>query len=165
VNSGTFGKENLRKAGYKSNPLDDPKLAEKYNLVAVDITRMTLDILEESPLKKSAKQLCKNFFALGLMYWMYDRSMDLTISWLEKKFANKEDVCDANIKVLKAGYYYGETAEVIGVQYKVSRARMEPIASIDILHKIALLRFGRQTCTWTSTLHINNHKRQFCNQC
>ena len=126
VNSGTFGKENLRKAGYKSNPLDDPELAEKYKLVVIDITRMTLDVLEESPLKKSAKQLCKNFFALGLMYWMYDRSMDLTISWLGKKFANKEDVRDANIKVLKAGYYYGETAEVIGMQYKVSRARMEP---------------------------------------
>lgn len=126
VNTGTFTADNLRKAGYASNPLEDPALEEKYRLILIDITQMTLDTLEDSPLKKPAKQLCKNFFALGLMYWMYDRPMDLTLTWLEKKFGAKPDVLDANMKVLKAGYFYGETAEIIGTQYKIGRAEMSP---------------------------------------
>ncbi len=126
ANTGTFTKENLRKAGYESNPLEDEALQDKYNLILLDITQLTLDSLEESPLKVSAKQLCKNFFALGLMYWMYDRPMELTIAWLEKKFAKKPDVLEANVKVLKTGYFYGETAEIIGVRYHVGKAPMEP---------------------------------------
>lgn len=125
VNTGAFTPENLKKAGYESNPLEDPQLKEKYRVIEVNITQLTLDVLEESPLKVSAKQLCKNFFALGLMYWMYGRSMDLTINWLEKKFAKKDDVREANIKALKAGYYFGETGEFIAAPYQVGKAHME----------------------------------------
>ena len=91
VNTGSFTKDNLRKAGYSGNPLDEPELNEKYKVVRIDISKTVNDILVESPLKNSEK-LCKNFFALGLMYWVYDRGLDLTINWVNKKFAKKPDI-------------------------------------------------------------------------
>lgn len=126
VNTGSFTNKNLRQAGYDSNPLEDEALKEKYNVISINISQLTLDTLAESPLKTSAKQLCKNFFALGIMYWMYDRPIDLTIGWIEKKFAKKPDVLEANVKVLKAGFFYGETAEIIGQRYQVNKASMSP---------------------------------------
>ena len=127
VNTGAFTPENLKLAGYDKNPLDDPALATRYDLVAVDISQMTEQALEDSPLSLRDKLRCKNFFALGFMYWVYSRLLDPTVEFIEKKWGeSKPDLAAANIKVLKAGYFLGETTETTRNRYMVARADIKP---------------------------------------
>ncbi len=127
INRGAFTSNNLSKAGYESNPLEDDTL-DPYRVLVLDITKMTLAAVKESGLGAKDAARCKNMWTLGLMYWLYDRDRQPTIDWLEEKFAHKPKLAEANIAALNAGHIYGESAEMpngIGT-YEVPRASLEP---------------------------------------
>ncbi|MBY0589479.1 2-oxoacid:acceptor oxidoreductase subunit alpha [bacterium] len=121
VNSDSFGKNDLRKANYESSPLDDDSL-QQYKLVKIPMTSMTRDAVAEAGLGTRAADRCRNFFALGVLYWLYDRAPDATIDWINEKFAKVADVADANRRALKAGMFYGETAELLQGRYRIRPA-------------------------------------------
>lgn len=120
-NSAQFTKRNLDKAGYASNPIEDDTL-KAYKLHSIDITGMTTKALEDTGLPTKIKDRCKNFFALGVTLWLYNRSFESTVDWIDKKFGKKPELVAANTKVLKAGYYYGETAEIFDARFEVKKA-------------------------------------------
>ncbi len=125
VNTGAFVEANLKKAGYQSNPVDDGSLA-KYKVHAVDISHLTMAALDGSELSNKEKGRAKNFFALGLVFWMYGREPEQEIRRIHQQFAKKPQFAEANVKVFKAGYHYGETAEVFQTVYKVPPAVFKP---------------------------------------
>ena len=125
VNSGAFIEANLKKAGYTANPIEDGSL-EKYKVHAVDITQLTMTALDTSELTNKEKGRAKNFFALGLVFWMYGRETEAEVKRIHQQFAKKPGYGDANVKVFKAGYHYGETAEVFQTVYKVPAAHFAP---------------------------------------
>jgi 2-oxoglutarate/2-oxoacid ferredoxin oxidoreductase subunit alpha len=125
VNSDAFTKGNLKKAGYDSDPLGTPAL-EQYQVFEVPITTLTVGALEDSPLGNKEKQRAKNMFALGLMSWMYSRPTEPTIEWLQSKFGSQADVAEANIKVFRAGFAFGETTEMFAHSYEVGAADLPP---------------------------------------
>src|SRR5687768_972221 len=111
ANSGAFVEANLKKAGYAANPLEDGSLAA-YKLHTIDISHLTTAALEGSELSTKEKGRSKNFFALGLVFWMYGREPEPQIRRILQQFTKRPDFGEANVKVFKAGYHYGETAEV-----------------------------------------------------
>jgi 2-oxoglutarate ferredoxin oxidoreductase subunit alpha len=125
VNTGAFVEANLKKAGYATNPVDDGSLS-KYKVHAVDISQLTTAALEGSELSTKEKGRAKNFFALGLVFWMYGREPESEIRRIYQQFAKKPGFGEANVKVFKAGYHYGETAEVFQTVYKVPPAVFKP---------------------------------------
>jgi 2-oxoglutarate ferredoxin oxidoreductase subunit alpha len=126
LNRDAFNKANLSKAGYENNPLEDPELANRYQLHAVPITTLTVNALEDSALGNRGKQRCKNFFALGLTYWLYGQPLEPTLLWIENKFSRAPDVAEANRRALETGYRFGETEESFAVNYLVAKAPTEP---------------------------------------
>ncbi|MDH3729446.1 MAG: 2-oxoacid:acceptor oxidoreductase subunit alpha, partial [Myxococcales bacterium] len=127
INTGAFNKNNLAKAGYEENPLDDGSL-DPFRLLALDITKMTLDSVKGIGLGSKEAHRCKNMWTLGLMYWLFGRERESTVKWLEKKFSKNTKVAEANIAALNAGHIYGENAELphgIGA-YQVPAAKLEP---------------------------------------
>jgi 2-oxoglutarate/2-oxoacid ferredoxin oxidoreductase subunit alpha len=120
-----FTENNLKKAGCASNPLEDGSLA-KYQVFPVDITQMTLRALEGLSLNTKVATRCKNFFALGLTSWLFTRPIEPTVRWIENRFKKSPELVEANIRALKAGYHFGETAEMFAVQYEVKPARLAP---------------------------------------
>ncbi|KXK55954.1 MAG: 2-oxoglutarate ferredoxin oxidoreductase subunit alpha [Chlorobi bacterium OLB5] len=123
ANEDAFNEKNLQLAGYSSNPLEDGTLTA-YKLLKVPITRATNNAVKELGLTAKDANRCKNFYALGLTYWLYDRPLEVTIQWLEEKFSKKPVIAQANINALKAGYYFGETAEIFTTRYKVKPANL-----------------------------------------
>jgi 2-oxoglutarate ferredoxin oxidoreductase subunit alpha len=135
-----FDTKNLRLANYPDgvNPLEDGSL-DGYELTKVDVTKLTRESLKEfTDLGVKERDRAKNMFVLGLIYWLYNRDLDTTISFLKEKFGKKETILNSNIAVLKAGYYYGETAELFTTRYKVERATMEPGTYRSIMGNQAL---------------------------
>ena len=127
VNVDSFKKMNLAKAGYESNPLEDEDFRKKYHLVELDLTNLTKEALAESPLKPSDKTRCKNFFALGFMYFVYGRPLEPTLKFFDAKWGKKlPEVAEANSLVLKAGYNLGDTLETARNRYQVSKAASSP---------------------------------------
>jgi 2-oxoglutarate ferredoxin oxidoreductase subunit alpha len=126
VNTAAFDKRNLDKAGYAHNPLDDPALAERYRLHKVDMTALTLEAIRDLPLNQREKERTKNFFALGLVSWIYTRPLEPTVDWIRKRFAKRPEIAEANLRVLKAGHAFGETAEFFNEHYTVEAAEMAP---------------------------------------
>lgn len=124
VNSEAFNTKNLERAGYKENPLDS-NVVSAYRLFKVDITGLTLAAVREFKLDHRAATRCRNFFALGLIYWLYSRSMDSTIAWIQRKFTDST-LGLANLAALKAGYNYGETTEMFDHAYEVRKAQIVP---------------------------------------
>ncbi len=126
ANENAFVERNLEKAGYESNPLEDGSLAA-YQVFPVKMTDMTLEAAKgiEGITKKEAER-SKNFFALGLVSWLYDRPTEITINWIESKFEKQPGIREANLAAFKAGYNFGETAELFAVHYEVKRAPAEP---------------------------------------
>ena len=120
-----FDAGNLKKAGYATNPLEDGSLA-KYQIIVVDMTGMTLKALEDLKLSNKVASRCKNFFALGLCSWMYNRPIEPTLKWIQDKFKKTPELVEANSLVLKTGYHFGETTELFAVQYEVKPARIAP---------------------------------------
>ncbi|MGH2804265.1 MAG: 2-oxoacid:acceptor oxidoreductase family protein, partial [Thermoleophilaceae bacterium] len=126
VNEDGFTDHNLRKAGYEQNPLDDGSL-DDHQLFRVPMTSMTVRATEgiDGITARDAAR-CKNLFALGLVSWMYGRPTAPTVSWIEKKFADARPVRDANLAAFRAGYNFGETAELLAVHYEVEPAPAPP---------------------------------------
>lgn len=125
ANSDGFNDKNLKLAGYASNPLTDGSL-QKYHLHSVDITKLTGLAIQDMNLSSKLVDRSKNFFALGMMYWMYNRPLESTIDWIEKKFGNKPEIKEANLRVLKAGWNFSETTEIFAVRYEVGPAKLAP---------------------------------------
>lgn len=126
VNTGAFTPKNLEMAGYKTNPLEDGSLA-KYRVYPIDISKLTKAALADTGMSTKEIERCKNFFALGLMYWMYNRPVERQYEAIREKFAKKPQLVEANTKAFKAGYHYGETAEVFETSFLVKAAEnVEP---------------------------------------
>lgn len=127
TNTAGFDSKNLKLAGYTdgSNPLDDAKLSD-YTVYKIDISRLTKEALKDSPLNAKEVERCKNMFVLGLLFWMFDKSMQYAIQSLEEKFTARPDVLQANLTALKSGWNYGDTTEVFTTRYKISSAKLAP---------------------------------------
>ncbi|MFM7152416.1 MAG: 2-oxoacid:acceptor oxidoreductase subunit alpha [Gemmataceae bacterium] len=125
VNENSFTRGDLQKAGYPENPLEDQSL-KAYRVFSVPITMMNREAVADLKLSPREADRCKNFFALGLIYWLYDRSLDPTLRWMQAKFGKNPTVLEANIRSLKAGYNYGETTEAMAVHYRVPKAQLQP---------------------------------------
>ncbi|MBC8311798.1 MAG: 2-oxoacid:acceptor oxidoreductase subunit alpha [Candidatus Marinimicrobia bacterium] len=121
VNTANFSKKNLKLAGYEESPLEDSTF-DNYRLIEVDMTKLVATALEDMDMSPKLKARSTNMFALGLLYWLYERDMDSSIKFITKKFAKKPDIIDANVKALKTGYFYGETIEAIKTTYRVPKA-------------------------------------------
>lgn len=125
VNTDGFDVKNLRLANYPDgiNPLEDNSL-EGYDVVRMDVTKMTREALKDIQMGTKEKDRAKNMFVLGFLYWMYGREMQNTEKFLEEKFGKKPEILESNLKVLRAGYNYGETTETFNTQYKVEKAKI-----------------------------------------
>jgi 2-oxoglutarate ferredoxin oxidoreductase subunit alpha len=123
VNTDAFDKKNLQLAKYEQNPLENGEL-KGFTVYQVPINSLTAKALENNPLGQKEKTRCKNFFALGLMYWLYNRPIEPTLKWIKYKFAKNPDVVDANEKALNAGYNFGEMTEVFTTRYNVESAKL-----------------------------------------
>ncbi len=121
VNTGNFGSMDLKKAAYDYNPLESNDL-DGYRVVEADLNKLTRDALADTGLNSKAQLRCKNFFALGMAYWIYSRDLEPTITWLGKKFAKKPAIAEANVKALKAGYNYCDIIGVFQERYEVPPA-------------------------------------------
>jgi 2-oxoglutarate ferredoxin oxidoreductase subunit alpha len=115
VNSDSFEEKELKKAGYKHNPLESDELTE-----------LTLNTVKDLGLTHSQATKCKNFFALGVVFWLYDRTLENTIEWIENKFKNKPEIARANRLALQAGFNYALTTEIFTEQYSVKQAKLKP---------------------------------------
>jgi len=125
INTDAFDAKNLELAKYTANPLEDGTL-EGYRVYKIPITKLTLGSLKDLGLSNKNAQRCKNFFALGIMYWLYDRPMEPTLKWITEKFAKDPSIQEANTRALKGGYYFGETAEIFSNRYEVKPSKFNP---------------------------------------
>jgi 2-oxoglutarate ferredoxin oxidoreductase subunit alpha len=125
VNSDAFTKRDLGLAGYEANPLDDDSL-EGYRVIKVPMTRLVREAVKEEGLGTKEADRCRNFFAMGLVYWLYDRPLEPTLRFISEKFGRRPTVAEANRKALKAGYHYGETTEAFASRFRVDRAKLPP---------------------------------------
>jgi 2-oxoglutarate/2-oxoacid ferredoxin oxidoreductase subunit alpha len=127
VNTDEFNKENLKKANYPSSPLEDDTL-KGYRVHRLPITTLNLRALQDAEVKLSRKEMdrCKNFFALGVLYWLYDRPMEQSLEWIRSKFAKNPEVMRANEVALKTGYNFADTTEVFTTHYTVKKAVIAP---------------------------------------
>jgi 2-oxoglutarate ferredoxin oxidoreductase subunit alpha len=124
VNEDSFSAGDLKRAGYESNPLEDGTLG-KYRVVKLPIDKANAEAVKETGLNAKQANRCKNFFALGVVYWLYDRPLTSTVDYIEEKFGKKNpQAAQANILALKAGYNLGETTELFTEQYKVDPAKL-----------------------------------------
>ena len=121
-----FDSKNLRLANYPEgvNPLEDHSL-ESYELITIDVTKMTREALKEFTMGMKEKDRAKNMFVLGFLYWMYNREMDNTIQFIKEKFGKKPEIFESNVRALQAGYNYGDTTETFTTRYKVEKAKMD----------------------------------------
>ncbi|WP_164103906.1 2-oxoacid:acceptor oxidoreductase subunit alpha [Candidatus Laterigemmans baculatus] len=126
VNEDGFNDKEYKLAKVSGNPLDDPRIRERYRVTEVAMTRLTRDAVAELGLGMKEADRCKNFFAMGLVYWLFGRSLDPTLRFIAAKFGRKPDVALANEKALRAGWAYGETTEAFGTSYHVEPAQLKP---------------------------------------
>src|SRR6202046_3128803 len=125
VKKDDFGETDLRKAQATTNPLEDHSL-DGYRLFSVELTRLTRVALSELGLDAKSMDRCKNFFALGMCFWLYNRPMDPTLRYLNDKFKNKPHLVLANTLAMKAGYSYCEATEAFQISYEIPPAKLEP---------------------------------------
>jgi 2-oxoglutarate/2-oxoacid ferredoxin oxidoreductase subunit alpha len=127
ANTDGFDSKNLRLANYPEgvNPLEDDSLGN-YQVIKMDVTKMTREALKDMTMGMKEKDRAKNMFVLGFLYWMYNRDMGNTISFLEEKFGKKPEIFQSNVKVLQAGYHYGDTTETFSTRFSVAKAKMAP---------------------------------------
>lgn len=126
VNTDGFDSKNLRLANYPEgeNPLENGSLGN-YEVIKMDVTKMTREALKEFTMGMKEKDRAKNMFVLGFLYWMYGRDMDNTITFLKEKFGKKPEIFESNMKVLQAGFNFGDTTETFTTTYKVEKAKMQ----------------------------------------
>lgn len=139
ANTDGFDSKNLRLANYPDgeNPLENGSL-DSYELIQIDVTKMTREALKEFSMGMKEKDRAKNMFVLGFLYWMYGRDMDNTARFLKEKFGKKEEILQSNLKALQAGYNFGDTTETFTTTYKVEKAKMEKGAYRSIMGNQAL---------------------------
>jgi 2-oxoglutarate ferredoxin oxidoreductase subunit alpha len=125
VNEDAFTAQNLQKVGYASNPLTDGSL-KQWNVFSVPISTLNSRALEGLGLTNKQVDLTKNFFALGLMFWLYERDRGATIAWIDDKFAKRPEIAEGNKRALNAGYNFGETTEIFHERYIVPPAKLSP---------------------------------------
>ena len=127
VNTDGFDSKNLRLANYPDgeNPIENDSLSN-YEVIKMDVTKMTREALKDFTMGMKEKDRAKNMFVLGVLYFMYNRDMENTIKFLKEKFGKKPDIYESNVKVLQAGYNYGDTTEIFTTTYSVEKAKMEP---------------------------------------
>lgn len=126
VNEDAFDKSNLSKAHYSDNPLESEHDLAAFRVHKVPMTRLTRDSVEGLGLSQREADRCKNFFALGLVYWLYDRDRTPTEDWVRAKFSKSPTIMEANLRALRAGYNYGFSTEQFTVHYQVPAAELEP---------------------------------------
>jgi len=124
VSSDGFDSKNLRLAKYDESPLEDGSL-DGYQVFDIPVTKLTREALADSTLGMKEKDRCKNMFVLGFLYWRYNRNLEDTIAYLNGKFGKKADILDANLRTLKAGYFFGDTTETFTTRYNVDPAPLE----------------------------------------
>ena len=136
INSDAFNKKSLQRAGYEAD--DDPLalLRDRFQVVEIPVTALNREAIKDLSIGAREGDRSKNFFALGLMYWLYNRPIESTIRWLESRF--KGDVLEANVRVLKAGYAFGETTELFPRSYVIPRAKIQPGTYRNITGNTAL---------------------------
>src|SRR5207247_7054691 len=125
VNTDAFGPRDLEKAGCKTNPLDDGSL-DKFRVFKIELSRLTKAALKETSLNAKEVDRCKNFFALGMMYWLFNRPMDTTLRWIADKFSKQPALLEANSLALKTGRAYCEAPDVFHESYAVPPAKLSP---------------------------------------
>ncbi len=141
VNESGFDKKGLDLAGMDGNPIEDVALHElqqKYKVYKVDMTKLTRDAVKEHGLSTKEADRCRNFFAMGLVFWIYGRPLDPTLRFIETKFGKRPDVANANTAALRAGYNYGETVEAFDTQFHVPKAELAPGTYRSIMGNTAL---------------------------
>tara|TARA_B110000881_G_scaffold212453_1_gene222161 strand:- start:2319 stop:4163 length:1845 start_codon:yes stop_codon:yes gene_type:complete len=121
-NENAFTPKNLKLAGYETNPLEDKTLDDYYRLYSIEMSKMVSLANKDLEISPKIIDRTKNLFALGLLFWIYDRSLESTKKWLGVKFAKKPEIIEANIRAMDAGYNYGETTEIFTTRYKVDKA-------------------------------------------
>ncbi len=137
VNEDGFTEKNLKLANLSSNPLEDGSLT-KFSVHRVAISKLTANALSDMNLSPRLVEKTKNFFALGLMYWLYNRPLDQSVRFIEEKFGQKDrDVAEANLRVLKAGYNFGDTTEIFTTRYDVQAAKLPPGKYRSIMGNVA----------------------------
>ncbi len=137
VNSDAFEERNLAKAGYESNPLEDGGLND-YTVYKIPMTSITIEATKPTGAKPRDAERAKNFFALGIVSWMYSRPIEPTLSWIETRFSAKPELAQVNTLAFKAGVNFGETTEIFGHAYKVNPAPLEPGTYINVTGNTAL---------------------------
>ena len=125
VNQDAFTAANLAKAGYASNPLQDGSL-HSWNVFSIPISTLNTRALEGLEMTSKQMDLTKNFFALGVMFWLYERSTEPTLHWIDGRFGKRPVIAEANKRALRAGYAFGETTEIFHSRYSVPKARQKP---------------------------------------
>ncbi|TWU03597.1 2-oxoacid:acceptor oxidoreductase subunit alpha [Neorhodopirellula pilleata] len=138
VNEDGFNDKEFKLAKMESNPLDAEVLMQQYRVVKVNMTKMTRDAVAEHGLSTKIADRCKNFFAMGLVYWLFGRSLEPTLRFIDAKFGKKPDVAAANIAALRAGWAFGETTEEFGESYQVEAAQLVPGTYRNIMGNQAL---------------------------
>lgn len=126
VNTAGFDSKNLKLAGYPegvASPLDDNTLDE-YTVYKIDVTKLTKEALKDSALGMKEIERCKNMFVLGVLFWMFDKSMEFTIKSLQEKFGKKPDILNANLTALKSGWNYGDNTEIFTTRYQTTKAQL-----------------------------------------
>jgi 2-oxoglutarate/2-oxoacid ferredoxin oxidoreductase subunit alpha len=126
LNEDAFDRSNLSKAGYETNPLEDNSSLAGYRVHKVPMTRLTRDAVEGLGLSQREADRCRNFFALGLVYWLYERDSKPTLQWVKEKFGKNPAVAEANVRALNGGYNYGFSTESFTVHYQVPPAKLAP---------------------------------------
>ena len=137
ANADEFNARGLKKAGIETDPLEDGTL-EGYRVFKAQLTTMTRRALEDSGLDHKTQDRCKNFFALGMVYWLFSRPMDNTVAWLHRKFARRPEIAEANVKVLKAGWNFCDITQLFQVRYEVDSAQLEPGIYRNVLGNTSL---------------------------
>ncbi|HEX6960539.1 MAG TPA: 2-oxoacid:acceptor oxidoreductase subunit alpha, partial [Lacipirellula sp.] len=137
INKDAFDKKGLEQAGYKTNPTEDGSLS-KFKMHAVEMTKLNRLAVEGLGLSQKEADMCRNFFAMGLVFWLYDRSLEPTLRFISNKFGKKPEIAEANTRALKAGYNYGETVEAINTQYQVAPAKLAAGKYRNIMGNTAL---------------------------
>lgn len=139
VNEDSFTGKDLKLAKAETNPLDDEELLSKYRLIKVNMTDMTRKAVESLGMSTKLADRCRNFFAMGLVFWIYGRSMEPTLRFINAKFGKKPEVVEANTRALKAGWNFGETTEALATSFHVSPAKLVPGRYKNIMGNEALV--------------------------
>lgn len=153
VNSDSFDEKDLRLAELKSNPLDDPQITQNYRVIRVPMTSLTRKAVESTGLSVKLADRCKNFFAMGLIFWLYDRSLEPTLRFIREKFGSKPEIAEANELALKAGWNYGETTEIFASRFHVDPARLAPGVYKNVMGNQALA-WGLMTAAARSNVDL-----------